>query len=86
MKRKILLKLIRECLLRLLIKNCLKNILRYGKKISDLVGKKFHNNLYYEDDKNNSRISIINDEIKTNFHNNVEPKQKVAYNCFSLKI
>ena len=67
-----------------------KKYTKIWKKISDLVGKEFHNNLYYEDDKNNiryinSRISIINDEIKTNCHNNVEPKQKVAYDSFSLK-
>ena len=59
------------------------------KRISDLVGKELHNKLYYEGNKNNiryinSKINIINDEIKTNFHNNVEQKQKVAYDYFSL--
>ena len=32
----------------------------------------------------NSKIKIINDEIKTNFHDKETPKPKIAYDCFSV--
>ena len=82
--------MVKECLLRLLIKYCLKNILRYRKKICALVDNKLYNIMYYEGNKKyvryiNSRISIINGEIKTDFYDNFNKKdQKVAYDCFSL--
>ena len=89
MIRKSLLKLIQECLLRLMIKNCLKNILKYGKKINNSFGKEFYDKLHYKNDENNkryinSKIKIINDEIKTNFHDKETPKPKIAYDCFSV--
>ena len=85
--------MVKECLLKLLIKVCLKNILRYGKKISDLVGNELYEIIYFEDDEKdiryiNSRISIINGEIKANFCNNSDTnlnlEQKVTYDYFSL--
>ena len=85
--------MVKECLLRSLIKYCLKNILTYGEKSSDLVGNKLYNIKYYEGNEKDiryiiSRINIINGEIKINFYNNfnknVEPDQKVANYGFSL--
>ena len=74
-----------------MIKKLFKKYTNIWKKTSDLVGKELHNNMYYEDKVNDIKyihykISIINDEIKTNFYNNfcnnVEPKQNVASESF----
>ena len=50
-----------------------KKYTKIWEKISNLVGKEFNSKMYYEDDENdvryiNSKISIINREIKTDFH------------------
>ena len=72
-----------------LFKKCTKT----WKKNCDLVGNELYNNIYYENNEKdiryiNSRISIIDGEIKTNFYNNfnknVKPKENVTYDCFSL--
>ena len=74
-------------------KKLFKKYTKLWKKISDLVGNELYNNMYYENNEKdirhiNSRISIINGEIKTTFYNNfnknVEPKENVTYDCFSL--
>ena len=41
--------MVKECLLRLLIKSCLKNILIYGNKFSNLVDSKLYNTTHFED-------------------------------------
>ena len=74
-------------------KKLFKKYTKLWKKISDLVGNELYNNMYYENNEKdiryiNSRISIINGEIETTFYNNfnknVEPKENVTYDCFSL--
>ena len=50
-------------------------------KIDNLLGKGFGSKLYFNDDENdkiyiNSKIKIIDGEIKTNFHEKETPKKK----------
>ena len=66
-------------------KKLFQKYIKIWKKITDLVG----NDICDEDDENDvsyikSKISIIDGEIRTGFHDKGEPEQKVAYDCFLL--
>ena len=69
--------------------NFLKDIQQYGKKISDLVNKKFDSDPVYNNKYINTKIRSYNNDIKTNFHDidnkdNILPEENKAYKYMSL--
>ena len=70
----------------------IKNILKYGKKIRDLIGKKFDSEPVYGDKYIKTKIKSYNNDVRTNFHGEGNsrkfqkkvPKESFSYKCLSL--
>ena len=55
-------------------KNCLKNIIQCGKKISNLLKKSLDSEPVYNDKYIKTKIKIYNGRVHTNFHGNKMPE------------
>ena len=69
-----------------MMKNFLKNIIKYGKKVEKLMGIDFERKPTYSyDDKYiKTKMKTSADIIITNFHNKKIPKEKVSCKCISI--
>ena len=73
-----------------MIKNYLKNIKKYGKKIRSMIGKEFIKEPSHESNKRayiNSKIREFGGVVRTNFSQNKvskAPEEKFPYKCLSL--
>ena len=69
-------------------KEFLKKYTKLGRKIKDLIGKKFDSKSIYNDNYIKTKIKSYNNDIRTNFrdesNNRKVPKEDCSYKCLSL--
>ena len=62
------------------MKNCQKNIMKFGKKVSNITNNQFDSNPVYNEKYIKTKIKSYNGKINTNFHNNKIAKE--GSQCF----
>ena len=80
------LKVIQQCLSRLMIANCQKSTIKYGEKVEKLLKINFNSEpIYGDNDKYiKTKIKIYGGSVNTNFQGKKMPKEKAP--CKSLSI
>ena len=75
--------IIKQCLLRSVIKKLLKKYVKVWKKICSLMNKKCDNEpIYGDSDKYiKTKIKSYGDKVNTNFPGKKIPKHKTSYKC-----
>ena len=79
-------RVIKQCLLRLVIISYLKSTIKYGEKNSNLLNIEFDSETFYGDgDKYiKTKIKMYGDRLNTNFQGKEVPKKKASYKYLSL--
>ena len=79
-------RVIKQCLLRLVIISYLKSTIKYGEKNSNLLNIEFDSETFYGDgDKYiKTKIKMYGDRLNTNFQGKEVPKEKASYKYLSL--
>ena len=77
---------VRQCLSRLLMKNCLKSTPKYRKKVSSLMNKEFDSEPVYGDNVKyiKTKIKLYGDNVNTNFHDKKILKENTSCKYLSL--
>ena len=66
------------------VKNCLKNVIKLGKKVSNSIQKGFHSEHVYNKKYLKTKIKPYEGKITTNFSNNKIPKEGSQCTCLSV--
>ena len=57
------------------MKNCYKNIMKFGKKVNNIIEKEIDSTPVYNEKYLKTKLKSYNEKINTNFENNKIPKE-----------